>query len=216
MKTSAITAIAATALFAAPTLASPRGRDLDWVPECGVTCVEHAVAAQGCDPNLQECYCGRGFFDPWYACVSQACSREDLPNGYIWGFTRCDPKTPIFIDSETYDLIKAPRNETTVTPVPTSTGIWSASPSFVSDRDWVLETPHSVISNKQQKSNIQARAIAEETTVIVTETATRASATGPTATSTKPATVTDSGSVMIKASMASVGLASVAAMLLAM
>ncbi|CAG2003472.1 unnamed protein product [Fusarium graminearum] len=209
MKTSAITAIAATAFFAAPTLASPRGRDLDWVPECGVTCVERAVAAQGCDPNLQECYCGRGFFDPWYACVSQACSREDLPNGYIWGFTRCDPKTPIFIDSETYDLIKAPRNETTVAPVPTSTGIWSASPSFVSDRDWVLETPHSV------KSNIQTRAIAEETAVIVTETATRASATGPTATSTKPATVTDSGSVMIKASMASIGLASVAAMFLA-
>ncbi|KAK6715411.1 hypothetical protein SNK04_006349 [Fusarium graminearum] len=204
MKTSAITAIAATALFAAPTLASPRGRDLDWVPECG-----RAVAAQGCDPNLQECYCGRGFFDPWYACISQACSREDLPNGYIWGFTRCDPKTPIFIDSETYDLIKAPRNETTVGPVPTSTGIWSASPSFVSDRDWVLETPHSV------KSNIQARAIAEETAVIVTETATRASATGPTATSTKPATVTDSGSVMIKAGMASIGLASVAAMFLA-
>ncbi|UZP38955.1 hypothetical protein NXS19_006771 [Fusarium pseudograminearum] len=212
MKTSAITAIAATALFAAPTLASPRGRDLDWVPECGVTCVERAVAAQGCDPNLQECYCGRGFFDPWYACVSQACSREDLPNGYIWGFTRCDPKTPIFIDSETYDSIKGPRNETTIPPVPTSTGIWSASPSFVSDHDWVLETPHSV------KSSIQARATAEETTAVATETTTttRASATGPTATSTKPATVTDSGSAMIKAGMASLGLASVAAMFLTM
>ncbi|GKU08148.1 hypothetical protein FLAG1_10990 [Fusarium langsethiae] len=214
MKTSAITAIAATSLFSAPALAGEvrMGRDLEWVPECGIICVEHAVAAQGCDPSIQECYCGKGFHEPWYHCMTAACDRENLPNAYIWGLSQCDPNRSIYVGDKTYDIMVRGQNGTVIPRVPTNTTVWSASPTFLSDSHWSLETPRSI------KSSVHTTTAAEEVAAIkevtATESTTKASTTGPTATSTKHATVTDSGSGMTKAGMASVGLVSVATMFL--
>ncbi|RGP67123.1 hypothetical protein FSPOR_6179 [Fusarium sporotrichioides] len=175
-------AIAATSLFSTPALASEdrMGRDLEWIPECGIICVEHAVAAQG------------------YA--------------YVWGFSQCDPNRSIYVGDKTYDIMVRGQNGTVIPPVPTNTTVWSASPTFLSDSHWSLETPRSI------KSSVHTTTAAEEVTatkeVTTTELTTKASVTGPTATSTKPTTVTDSGSGMTKAGMASVGLVSEAAMFL--
>ncbi|KAH6993557.1 hypothetical protein EDB82DRAFT_575111 [Fusarium venenatum] len=154
MKTSATIALAATATATATTgFSGGYGNTLDWVPECG-----------GCDPLLQECYCGWGFFTPWKDCILKTCEREDLPNGYIWGITRCDPKSSMYVADGVYDSDLKALDGTVVPPLPATPPAWSASPTFISDPDWALETPRSIKSSVHSPATA-AEPVAESTAV---------------------------------------------------
>jgi hypothetical protein len=134
---------------------------------------------------------------------------------YVWGVTRCDPKSDFFVDPGVYDEMQRSHNGTVATRAPSNTAAWSPSTTFLSDRDWTLETPPGVLSLQSPVgrpiiSNEYQKSVVHKTTAA--ESITKASATGPTVTATRPATVTVSGAGIASAGMTSVGLVLVAAM----
>ncbi|KAL4731783.1 hypothetical protein ACLX1H_000773 [Fusarium chlamydosporum] len=175
---------------------------------CSEHCVKRVVEQKDCNPLDQLCYCSVPYGHLAQECVIAECSQEDY-----------------YVTNDT-EIVEAYSKTSTIEPgcFPDAEGdyekpTWCPPEYMIPPETLASLAPRGLADSPvETNSAVSTTAVpsieASSTGVPGTNGSCRStSATGPAATTTKPATVPHSGSSMVNAGMVSVGLASIAAML---